>query len=676
VTPSRPFWCPGLLREVCCIALSAAGLLIVGAAPLPVHAQTTMTAEEARAEARTLGSAAREASKGLALDPQASAQIPGYQAGIPDQTRYYDAPETMPDAGAAAAHSSEAYRTANSTSRPRVDVKRSDLARAAAIEKDPQRYAGSTDLGGTSGNCTKLPPGADRPSTAEYTCNIGKAVVETEGTCTSSLVLTPWNEKRYNYLCSGSLDETECPALAGNAMCTRTARTVLSDYKIWLETWTCGAKVDALGLYLLNTEPNPPPADALAVSNAVYRCNRSGLADALALDPTGLSPPQRVSGLNDCTPLETARQCTSVPPDRGGLSPRVLCKTWSMIAGMPTCTEKVPEEVYACSSDLAGLTAEARTSHWFTQGWGPYTCLGDTGTCTQGPETCGGAGETRVVGGSAITRPCWQHSKALTCQSITAGNSDCASLAQTPGCTLSREICLDDPLASDGTCAVKERVYTCPIPGGTTAPPQYLCGGDVYCIDGHCETVTRDASDEFKDAVVAVNALGQANAEFNESSLTLFQGTRDTCSHKLFGLSNCCSGSGVPILTPWLCSAAEQLLDKKDDAGLCHKLGTYCSSKILGICVTRKDAYCCFQSKISRILQEQGRPQIDKPWASPKDETCPGFTVYEFQKLDLAAIDFSEVYAEFMEAAKLPDEAAALVQIKQRITDYVAAHGN
>jgi len=347
----------------------------------------------------------------------------------------------MAVAGAAAASTSDAYRTANSTARPRVDVQRSDLARATAVEKDPQRYAGSADLGGSGGSCTKLPPGTMRPSTAEYTCDIGKAVVETEGSCTSSLTLTPWNETKYNYLCSGSLDESECPALAGNGMCTRTARTVLTDYKIWLETWTCGAKVDALGLYLLNTEPNPPPADALAVPNAVYRCNRSGLAEALALDPTGLNPPQRVSGLNDCAPLEKAPQCTSAPPDQGGFKPRVLCKTWSTNAGMPTCTETVSEEVHACHGEVAGLTAEARTTHWFTQSWSPYTCSGDTGTCTQGPETCSGAGVTHVVGGSAVTRPCWQRSKALTCQSVTAGNSDCASLAQTPGCTLAREIC-------------------------------------------------------------------------------------------------------------------------------------------------------------------------------------------------------------------------------------------
>ena len=37
-------------------------------------------------------------------------------------------------------------------------------------------------------------------------------------------------------------------------------------------------------------------------------------------------------------------------------------------------------------------------------------------------------------------------------------------------------------------------------------------------------------------------------------------------------------------------------------------------------------------------------------------------------------MDFSEVYAEFMEAARLPDEAAALAEIQNRIRAYAAGH--
>jgi conjugal transfer mating pair stabilization protein TraN len=166
-----------------------------------------------------------------------------------------------------------------------------------------------------------------------------------------------------------------------------------------------------------------------------------------------------------------------------------------------------------------------------------------------------------------------------------------------------------------------------------------------------------------------------SSAFTREADFTLFSGTRETCTKKVFGLSNCCSGKGVPLLTPFLCPAAERELDKKDDKGLCHRVGTYCSDKVLGVCVTRKDAYCCFESKLSRILQQQGRQQIGKRWGEPKHETCKGFTLEEFSRLDLSVMNFTEVYADFLDAAKVPDELDTSRQIQQRIEDYLQQNG-
>ena len=329
-------------------------------------------------------------------------------------------------------------------------------------------------------------------------------------------------------------------------------------------------------------------------------------------------------------------------------------------------------DLVSCTSPVDGATPYTVTGeNVVTTARDESQCAGlaaDT-SCQQDTETCTDSDPvTRIVDGIAVTQPCWAWSRSYSCAQFIEAQ-DCQTLEATPGCKLVREDCL-----AGEPCRTWERVYDCPVPDQPANTNQFICDGDVYCIDGSCETIQREANDEFKDAAVALNAMNQARREFDPDNLTLFKGTRESCSHKVFGLSNCCSGKGVPLLTPWLCSSAEKLLDEKDDAGLCHKVGTYCSSSFLGICVTKKDVYCCFQSKISRILQEQGRPQIGKPWGKPKTETCEGFSIFEFQQLDLAAMDFSEVYADFMEAAKLPDEAAALVQIQQKIADYYAAH--
>ena len=117
------------------------------------------------------------------------------------------------------------------------------------------------------------------------------------------------------------------------------------------------------------------------------------------------------------------------------------------------------------------------------------------------------------------------------------------------------------------------------------------------------------------------------------------------------------------------------LLHQRDPQGLCAYVGTYCSDKFLGVCLTKKKVYCCFESKLSRILQEQGRKQLPKPWDKPKEEQCEGFTLDEFARLDLSRMDFSEVYAEFTDAARLPDELETSILIQQKIDDYYARGG-
>ncbi len=67
--------------------------------------------------------------------------------------------------------------------------------------------------------------------------------------------------------------------------------------------------------------------------------------------------------------------------------------------------------------------------------------------------------------------------------------------------------------------------------------------------------------------------------------------------------------------------------------------------------------------------------QLNKPWGQPKNEQCKGFTIAEFQRLDLSRMDFTEVYADFLDAAKLPDEVQTMTEIQQKIQNYYDLHG-
>lgn len=382
-----------------------------------------------------------------------------------------------------------------------------------------------------------------------------------------------------------------------------------------------------------------------------------------------------------CWNIESALQgggCTLIDRQRIGFS----CLQWVYPerGGRPWCAEPGGpnfREVWSCPVQIPGVRGGVlrNTTRIVSESRDEAMCQAATDglNCTLAGEVCTGQPETRTINGLAVTRPCWEWERTYQCSGTTQA-TDCGEIEGNTRCTFLREECLDDPQV--GACQVATRVYRCPIPGGgTTDPSQYICGDDVYCIDGECEPIEREASTEFKDALVGLHTLGQANAEFDEADFTLFSGTRETCTKKVFGISNCCSGKGVPLLTPFLCPAAERELDKKDDKGLCHRVGSYCSDRVLGVCVTRKDAYCCFESKLSRILQQQGRQQINKRWDEPKRETCKGFTLEEFSRLDLSVMDFTEVYADFLDAAKVPDELDTSRQIQQRIEDYLQQNG-
>ena len=89
----------------------------------------------------------------------------------------------------------------------------------------------------------------------------------------------------------------------------------------------------------------------------------------------------------------------------------------------------------------------------------------------------------------------------------------------------------------------------------------------------------------------------------------------------------------------------------------CHYVGSYCSKKGLGFCVVKQKSYCCFQSQLGRIINEQIRLQKEEKtledgtvvlvpkiqdWGSAKDPYCEGLSVEDLNKVDWDAIDLSE----------------------------------
>ncbi|SKB98833.1 conjugal transfer protein TraN [Sphingopyxis flava] len=602
-----------------------------------VLAQSTV--QEAKEDGKSFATDMR-ANDALVPSETMRDQVPGYQGTDLPQSGYFDDPDKLVADAGAQASSNEAFvvSTDRGNTRPQFDAQEilDTTRRATEIEANPDTYLQGEQMGGQAGSCTPLPPGGGNVSYYEATCNYGSKLDEVPRTCTSTLNVSVENRTLYYYHMS-----------------------------------TIGPYVDP---------------DSMADEIAAGTCKAVGTASYC-----GTMAEYGSTAAGSCN------------KDHGNQLLQVMeCSVQASVVGNPILFGNT----YPVISRTTG-------QHWFrvdnaaplisTNKVNGCTALENNAQCVaQSAEVCTDSDpQTRIINGVPVTQPCWAWQTNYTCNEITQGN-DCGELDDKPECSYVRDECIDDeddPDYTPGACKVSQKVYRCPVP--TTPgndPKQYVCGNDVYCINGDCETIEREASTEFKDALVALHALGQAGEEFDEENFTVFSGTRETCHKPVFGLVNCCAGktSGLltagagaaaiaggptaiaalatPFLTMFLCSTEEKMLDIKDRMGFCHKVGTYCSSSVLGICKTKRTAYCCFESKLSRILQEQGRPQLNKPWGKPKKEQCEGFTIDEFSRLDLSVMDFTEVYSEFVDAAKLPDEVSTLSEIQDKIQDYYDIH--
>lgn len=130
--------------------------------------------------------------------------------------------------------------------------------------------------------------------------------------------------------------------------------------------------------------------------------------------------------------------------------------------------------------------------------------------------------------------------------------------------------------------------------------------------------------------------------------------------------SNCCAdsgwGQGVGIAS---CNTEENVLGKAKEKDLCIYVGEYCSDKTLGVCTENKKSYCCFDSMLAKIIQEQGRAQLHWTFGEAEYPDCRGFSPAQLQQIDFSKIDFSEYYATLEAQMAIPDSAAVQQQLQR-----------
>ena len=378
--------------------------------------------------------------------------------------------------------------------------------------------------------------------------------------------------------------------------------------------------------------------------------------------------------------------------------------------------------------------------------------LAGDGTCSLVSQVCVDGPSTKVIGGQAITRACWQYLDQFNCVFPVTSN-DCQPLIDR-GCFQVDSTCVST--LANGQCSAFQQTYSCKVASGATSTVTN-CGNQSFCMSGNCFNAGSPPDADFAKAIAVLEAQREAGKYLDPNSLQVFKGFDSRCRNKLFGLVNCCksgaggntslfsnlnlvlgaggqglgalgssytydalfagdapnfvlsgfealfgAGGGSSALAgvlagdvsvtsfiealvpgPWSialfaiefsgilnCDQAEQILAMKDDTRLCHQVGSYCSSKIplIGVCIETTRSYCCFNSRLARIINEQGRGQIGRSWGAAQSPDCSGFTIAQLQSLNFAGMNLSEFYAEI--APTLPNNAALQNTVQQKINSY------
>jgi conjugal transfer mating pair stabilization protein TraN len=279
-----------------------------------------------------------------------------------------------------------------------------------------------------------------------------------------------------------------------------------------------------------------------------------------------------------------------------------------------------------------------------------------------------GEARTIIVEGKpySIYQDCWKWQDTYLTQTETEGT--CGTYMKDSACTVSSSECAD---SVDGFCVSQKVTYSCERKKEGNGK---ICGGEFFCTDGSCAQAQTGTSNMFGQAVsvlAAVAAAGEDVAELNGENVRAFTGEGKSCKKFAAGFNNCCKDSGwgqdIGLSS---CSSDEKALGKAKEKLLTVYVGEYCSKKVLGVCLEKKRGYCVFESKLARIVQEQGRrDQLGVGFGSGSSPECRGITVAELQRLDFGVMDFSDFYSDLDAGSDIPEDQALLEKAKNIIAE-------
>ena len=266
----------------------------------------------------------------------------------------------------------------------------------------------------------------------------------------------------------------------------------------------------------------------------------------------------------------------------------------------------------------------------------------------------------RNISGRDIYRDSWNQRLIFSCQPD--ADSKCKRLRENGGVLVKRTCQKEDDF---GDCLSWEKTYD--LGGKASYSSQKVAFEEEELFNLEDFDPSYEKNTEFGQVIStfgALESLGESISEkgFDPNHASIFCGNSSKCrrSFDSKNLFDCChkkdcEGRGIFIgLDLGRCSKEERDLFEKVQEGKCHRIGHI--KKLL----MTEHVYCCFPTKLSRIIQEEGRIQLGISWGKPEEPNCQGLTLAQLQSLDFEQMDFTDFIEEIQEKIDSQKLAAKL----------------
>ncbi len=341
------------------------------------------------------------------------------------------------------------------------------------------------------------------------------------------------------------------------------------------------------------------------------------------------------------------------PPHRGGTC---ISYWYRHKDNTPSCNHSVQEEVIS--------QPYAEKEEWVIQDTGRLKEIQETPSCSylfskvlEGPET-------RQIEGYSFFRDTWATELIFSCSPDKS--SPCARLRNQGGVIVNKK-CLKT--SSLGDCELWEKTYD--LNQQVVLPPQknHFKDAPIRGLDESLNS-SYEKNTDFGEVISTLSVFSalekdiqQGGKEFREADVKIFEGEKLKCERSFLegNLFDCCRKMEGLAINVHLakCHSEEQILAEKRNAGKCHYIGSYSES----FHTKTKQVFCCFPSKLARVLHEQGRKQLGIKWGSAEKPKCRGLTLQELRRLDFTHIDLSEVMEDIqLNQEELTQKIRASVQ--------------